>query len=389
MIIKSLSRKAGWRTGKGSQKGTNPTSAFGSLIAYMNRADQDERIKEVLWHNLYGDERTLADDIRRTFEFNAAHLKERKNGNVLYHEMLSFSNGHRLDDATLDRMIADIGQAYLNERAPNQLAYGVIHKDTEHIHLHLMISANNVDKSDRVRLSKAEFAEIQKRVEAYVLDRYPELEQTQIYAKTRNQEKLKTQAHEQAMKSRTGQTSRKEQVKTQLHQLFERAQSYNELVKLIQAANIQIYQRGQSVGVVVRDRDGTERRHRLASLGVLEHYERTNARLSGQEQGTAQSRSQDPNKTHNHTQTHDKADTRTTQETETPSKSYDPFERKPSEFAKQARAFATGKPVDTTRETEQERRSRELREARDAQDEREARDREQGRGDDDDIGRER
>jgi hypothetical protein len=376
MIIKSLSRKAGWRTGKGSKKGTNSTSAFGSLIAYMNRADKDERIKAVLWHNFYADERTIADDIRRTFERNAAHLKERKNGNVLYHEMLSFSNGHRLDDATLDRVIADIGQAYLNERAVDQLAYGVIHKDTEHIHLHLMISANNVDKSDRVRLSKADFAEIQKRVEAYVLEKYPELEQTQIYAKTRHQEKLKTQAHEQAMKSRTGKTSRKEQVKTQLHQMFERAQSYDELAKLIQGAGIEMYQRGKSVGVVVRDADGAERRHRLASLGVLEHYERTNARLSGQKrtQGAP---------------SHEKDPTTQAQEQRERTKPYDAFARKPTEVEKQFDAFATGKPADTTKETEQARRIRELREARDAQDQREANEREQGRGQDDDIGRDR
>lgn len=375
MIIKSLSRKAGWRTGKGAKKGTNFTSAFGSLITYMNRADKGERVKAVLWHNFYGDEQSLADDIRRTFERNAAHLRERKNGNVLYHEMLSFSNGHRLDDATLDRIIADIGQTYLNERAVNQLAYGVIHKDTDHIHLHLMISANNVDKSDRVRLSKIEFAEIQKRIEAYVLERHPELEQTQIYDKTRHPEKLKTQAHEQAMKSRTGKTSRKEQVKSQLHQMFERAQSHDELAKLIQAAGIELYQRGKSMGVVVRDMDGSERRHRLASLGVLEHYERTNDRLSGQQQEQAANKHQD--------------ETIKAQERQEQSKAYDAFERKPTEAEKQFNAFATGKPADTTKETEQARRIRELQEARDAQDKREASEREQGRGQDDDIGRDR
>ena len=377
MIIKSLSRKAGWRTGKGAKKGTHTTSAFGSLIAYMNRADKDERIKEVLWHNFYGDERTTADDIRQTFEKNAVRLKERKNGNVLYHEMLSFSSGHRLDDTTLDRIIADIGQAYLNERATDQLAYGVIHKDTEHIHLHLMISANNVDKSDRVRLSKAEFADIQKRLETYVLEHYPELEQTRVYDKAQNQEKLKTQAHEQAMKSRTGKTSRKEQMKAQLHQLFERAQSYEELAKLVQEAGISIYQRGKSVGVVVRDLDGAERRHRFSSLGVLEHYERTNARLSGltQEQAAQKAKTQA------------KDETVKAQEAQENTKPYDAFERKPTEFEKQYTAFATGKPADTSKETEHERRVRELREAREAQERHESDEREQGREQDDEFGR--
>lgn len=373
MIIKSLSRKAGWRTGKGSKKGTNTTSAFGSLIAYMNRADKDERIKEVLWHNFYGDEQTLAADIQHTFEQNATRLKERKNGNVLYHEMLSFSNGHRLDDAVLDRIIADIGQAYLNERATSQLAYGVIHKDTGHVHLHLMISANNVGKSERVRLSKSEFADIQKRLESYVLEHYPELEQTRVYDQAKNQEKMKTQAHEQAMKSRTGQVSRKEQIKTQLHQLFERAQTYEELAKLVKEAGIHMYQRGQSVGVIIRQPDGVERRHRLSSLGVLDHYERTNARLS--ERAQVQTAQMDTPEV--------KTQTIRTHESEDQAKSYGAFEHKPKEFEKQYTAFVTEKPiVDRAKESEYERRVRELNEVRETQEQKEKTEREQGRGDD-------
>ena len=62
-----------------------------------------------------------------------------------------------------------MGQEYLRQRAPEQLAYGVIHLDTDHIHLHLMVSANRVRSADRVRLSKADFADIQRETERYLL----------------------------------------------------------------------------------------------------------------------------------------------------------------------------------------------------------------------------
>lgn len=290
MIIKSLSRKAsasmmgvsaGGR-GSGKQRFSSP---FGKLIRYMNRGLEDGEGRAVLWHNFYGGERTPEAEILQEFDRNAELLEARKNGNILYHEILSFSKGHQARGDELYRMVADIGQEYLRERAPNQLGYGVVHLDTDHIHLHLMLSANPAGRSERVRLSKAEFAEVQKRVERFTLERYQALAQTKIYDRERPRERLKTDAHEQAMKLRTGKPSQKETLKAKLHQVFARASTTVELAKLLEAEGIAFYARGKSVGVIVRDPDGTERRHRLSTLGVLDHYQETNARLlSGQAQ---------------------------------------------------------------------------------------------------------
>lgn len=275
MIIKSLSRKASGGAGGGK-------SPFRTLIRYMTRGIEDEEGRAVLWHNFFGHEGLSEAEILETFESNAADLKERKNGNVLYHEMLSFSAGHTLSGEALYRAVADIGQEYLRERAPNQMGYGVIHLDTDHIHLHLLISANEIGKPSRVRLSKKDFSDIQKRVERYTLEQYKELGQSLVYDRGNQvtREKLKTQVHEQAMKSRTGGRSRKEDLKSALHQVFERAQSRDELQSLADALGAQFYTRGKSVGVMVRDPDGTERRHRLSTLGLMEHYQMTEERLA-------------------------------------------------------------------------------------------------------------
>lgn len=283
MIIKSLGRKASNKlTGAGRVK--NP---FMNLVRYMTRAGEGEYAKSVLWHGFYGHEGMDFQEIVSAFEENAKYLKERKNGNVLYHEILSFSAGYTLSGEALERAVADIGQEYLRYRAPGQMAFGAIHYDTDHIHLHLMVSANAIGKAEREWLTKTQFAELQKAVEAFTLAKYPELAQTRIYDRDRpkDKERLKTQAHEQAMKSRTGEPSRKERIKSRLHGLFEQAASMAELERRLEAEGLSLYQRGKSLGVVERLPDGSERRHRLATLGLAEHYQATMTRF---EQGREQ-----------------------------------------------------------------------------------------------------
>ena len=285
MIIKSLSRKAsaqmtGANAGGGVRSGSRTfRGPFGKLLRYMNRGIENGEGRSVLWHNFYGSDRMSEEEIRRSFEENAKLLQERKNGNILYHEILSFSAGHQARGDELYRMVADIGQEYLRERAPDQLGYGVMHLDTDHIHLHLMLSANPVGRSERVRLSKADFAEVQKRIERFTLERYQALAQTRVYDRDRPKERIKTDTHEQAMRARTGKPSRKEEIKAKLHQLFERARSADELARCLAAEGIAFYARGKSVGIIVQEPDGTERKHRLSTLGLLEHYDQTNARL--------------------------------------------------------------------------------------------------------------
>ena len=298
MIIKSLGRKAG----QGSTGSAGASRVFGKLIRYMNRGIEEENGKAVLWHNFYGQEGMEAAELHNVFTRNASFSKEHKRGNVLYHEILSFSSeylsrGARSDE--LERMVTDIGQEYLRNRAPKQLAYGVIHRETDHLHLHLMISANEVERRNREWLTKAEFATIQKELEAYVLARYPELGQTLIYGReAQSKERLKTQVHEQAMKSRTGAQSRKETLKNQLHQLFERAQSAEDLKRLLELDGIRVYVRGRSVGVVVREEGGLERKHRLSTLGLEAHYQATELRLTAEKVSPSQNKQNDPNKEH-------------------------------------------------------------------------------------------
>lgn len=285
MIIKSMGRKAAKPSGGGRGRGGSP---FLNLVRYMTRGDPGEISQSVIWHGFYGHGGLAEEDIVSTFERNAKRLKDRKNGNVLYHEVLSFGAGYRLEDEKLARAVADIGQEYLRARAPNQLAFGAIHSDTEHIHLHLMISANEVDKVERVRLSKKEFLEIQRAIEAHVLACHPELKQTKIYDQERLKERLKTRSSEQAMKIRTGGVSDKEQLKNLLHGLFEQAIDREELERVMASRGMAFYLRGKTRGVTILEKSGAIKKHRLETLGVLEHYVATENRFTLKENQPSQ-----------------------------------------------------------------------------------------------------
>jgi Relaxase/Mobilisation nuclease domain len=283
MIIKSLGRKASKRAGETGRG----KSLFQKLTEYMVREDNNEKSQSVLWHGFYGQAGMDEAEIYKAFERNAEKLKQRANGNVLYHEIISFATGYRLKDEALIRAVADIGQEYLRQRAAEQMAFGAVHIDTEHIHLHLMISANAVGKSERVRLSKKEFADIQKSVETYTLSQYPELGQTPIYDREPNKhrERLKTEVHEQAMKARTREPSRKDTIKSRLHSLFEMAANRQALDDLLRTEKLSFYTRGKNNGIIETLEDGTTRKHRLQTLGLAEHYSKTVERFESLDTG--------------------------------------------------------------------------------------------------------
>ncbi len=245
----------------------------------MNRGIGVGQGSAVVWQHFYGGAHLSEQEIVKHFEENARHLAFRRNGNVLYHEIISFSAGHYLRHAELTNIVADIGQEYLRLRAPEQLAYGVVHFDTEHIHLHLMISANSVGRSERVRLSKKAFADIQMQLENFVLERYPDMAQTPVYRGKEQREQCKHTADEQAMVLRTNLPSRKELLTDRLQRLFLQAEHARDFERRCQSEGLRFYQRGKTLGVVVQDVDGTERKHRLSTLGVLKAYESMQARF--------------------------------------------------------------------------------------------------------------
>jgi hypothetical protein len=288
MIIKSLARKQ---------------PSFDQLVAYCRRDDAPQPDGGGLFARIiaYADRQEVAlfalarnlgvpaDDraaVIAAFEQNYALLPARRNGNALYHEVLSLPAVAGLAHRRQVAMLTDLAGVYAAQRAPDCLVYGVIHTDTDHLHCHLVISANLVGSSRRHRLSKRAFTEIQRQVERYRLEQYPELGHEALY--TQDQGKAgKQRVSETALTRRTGQPSRKDHVRQAVDAACRAATSQHALNEALARAGLALYCRGMTWGV---QDAATGRKYRLQTLGVQTGFTEARARFALADRRAAQLR---------------------------------------------------------------------------------------------------
>lgn len=262
MIPKSLSRK---------------TPSFNQLIAYMHSDKADERF-EIFQHCFARGEAALA----REFFANSELLGKRKNGNYLYHEILSITIEEGVDRRHAKACLRELALRYVGERCPGNMVYGCLHDDhRDHIHYHLMISANERGESRRLRLSKRRFDEIKRELETHTLERYPELKQRRIITAEREEKKLSRKAAE--VKRKGGKLERQDFVRRGIHEAMVAARSIDEFRELLLGKQFEYYQRGKHHGVSVTHPDGRQEKYRFATLGIaadFEMYQESLERLS-------------------------------------------------------------------------------------------------------------
>lgn len=267
MIIKSMSRK-------------KPN--FRQLVAYFNKEQYSDApsFTQNLWSNSHDHEGLVGE-----FEHNATFLPKRSNGNYMYHEVIALERNDEISRAAQTRILLDLAQQYVKLRAPQQMVYGKMHKEAGNLHFHLMISANGVAGKKRLWLSKAELGSVQRQVEDYKLEHYPELGQDRYYdkagreqrrVKERQAEAVKINAREFELKRRTGQPSQKENLRETIKDIFETSLSESELHHRLSAAGYNLYVRGQTEGIEASS-DGT--RFRLRTLGLATVMQKTQSRL--------------------------------------------------------------------------------------------------------------
>lgn len=261
MIIKSMARKEG--------------SSFAEIIDYIMRDDACDR-NHALHHNLLGRTR---DEVVAEFEENAGLLKKRKNGNVAYHEVVSIRCVPGMNEEEQKRKLIEISERYVRMRAPGSLVYGGLHHDhDDHIHVHLLMSANELGQTRRHSLTKAQFRKVTIEMERRVLADYPELKQEVAIERQATAKRSKKAA---AMKARTGQLPKQQALAAELAQVFQSAGSIGELQAQMKSRELAFYQRGKIVGVI---NTNTGRRHRLPTLGIDGDYEAMKMRLLAQAQ---------------------------------------------------------------------------------------------------------
>lgn len=238
--------------------------SFGQLIKYMLDIDKADQHYNV-YQNLFSRNAT---DIEQAFLDNAALMKRRKNGNYMYHEVLSITKPTKLEAKKQKQILKNIAYEYVKNRANHNLVFGTLHDDHDnHLHYHLLISANELGESKKTRLSKAQFDKLKKGMEARVLKRYPELEQKVAI----NQEAGEKLSHKGAeRKRRTGKVPERDALKAKLQAIFEQCKTKEDFFAALNKANLEFYVHGKTLGV--KDL-ATDRNHRLKTLGMLDNFQ--------------------------------------------------------------------------------------------------------------------
>ena len=171
----------------------------------------------------------------------------------------------------------EIASEYIAARCPDNLAYGGLHEDKDHsYHMHLMISANRVAEPKRQRLTKHQFRDIQVKLEAHVLQTYPELEQKLAIGKRSDRGRNKGEAE---LERRTGKRPKREEILERIGAAYEGSLDRDSLLSALGREGLELYVRGKTIGVVDLE---SGKKHRLKTLD-FEMADQIEIRLAGQE----------------------------------------------------------------------------------------------------------
>lgn len=254
-------------------------ASFSQLLDYVNRGAKSQHF--TVYHNLY---HRSHEQVTAEFTENAQRLKFRKNGVYLYHEVVSITRSHHLTENQQKEALQAIVREYLAKRAGKQLAYAVLHEDKpDNLHFHIVISANEANDTNRKRLSKAEFSNIQTSLEAWVLQTFPELEQKAVFEKNQTDQEKQTKAKKARisndvaeLKRRGGKTTERDNMKETIEAIFSTSTNGRHFAELMEKAGLKLYQRGKNYGVTTED--GTK--YRFSTLGLAEAWEALDQRMS-------------------------------------------------------------------------------------------------------------
>jgi hypothetical protein len=266
MIIKSMSRK-------------HPS--FAQLIDYIEGETKLKSRQFSIHHNLYSRDR---EHLKEEFTENARHLHFRKNGVYLYHEVLSITRSQQIEENAQKATLQTIVQEYLKARAKNNLAYAVLHEETDNLHFHIVMSANEASDTHRKRFSKVQFANIQTSIEKWVLEHHPELEQKAVFHQNQTREERAEREAKKShlsnrgeeLKRRGGKTSQRDDVQERLADIFETARDPRHFADLMKESGFTLYTRGQTHGVT--DHEGNK--YRINRLGLSGAWKALDERMT-------------------------------------------------------------------------------------------------------------
>lgn len=239
------------------------SKSFSQLYHYMKNGSSLSSEYDCFRHNLYA---TKDKDIIREFLNNARFVRSRKNGNYLFHEVISITKSSNLTLEEEKQRLLDIIKVYVQKRCDRNLVTGYLHDEKENnVHYHLMISSNEVDSPVNQRLTKFEFDRAKRETEKYVISTYPELEQDILISASKEQRKQRNSNKAAEVMRKGGRLEKKEKVTQALKGILAQAKGMKELFELLAQNNIEMYNRGNAIGFITTS---DNKKYRLRTLGL-------------------------------------------------------------------------------------------------------------------------
>lgn len=143
--------------------------SYASLINYILQEGKNER-PEVISHNLRAN---TPEGYAKEFIANESFRQHFRSDQVyLFHEIISF-NGK--EDDISSEAIRDIAQEYVRLRGHEGVILGAVHRDKDHVHMHMCVSALKFRTGTSFRLSKNELRELKVSFQEYHKEKYPQI----------------------------------------------------------------------------------------------------------------------------------------------------------------------------------------------------------------------
>lgn len=164
MIIKSKSYKS--------------TKSISNLVYYVMRDIDKEN--DVLFTKFIRGNKLDSENIIRQYRHNEVHNRQilRKNSNRMYMEIISFDK--KDTDVLSNETLTKIARKYVKERSKKAISLCVVHRDKEHTHLHILLSAVDYKTGVSNRLSQKEFENAKLETEHFTKEKFPEIKYSSI-----------------------------------------------------------------------------------------------------------------------------------------------------------------------------------------------------------------
>jgi len=193
------------------------------------------------------------DRLHKDFLRQASYLKKRKNGNKLFHFIVSFSPKDSANITTAIMM--DMMRKFVALRdLKRHVVLGKIHKTgVDHFHFHILASSNELRSSRPKRFNKSQLKKLFKELEIYQKEKYgkalahsfvvinkPEKAKNDLTITDKNQRREREYQMKERIKGK-GKT-KKEIAKEILNKLLEKSSNFDQFVKLLdQQTDFELY----------------------------------------------------------------------------------------------------------------------------------------------------